>query len=461
MERKDPVRLTQKEQKRLRVIAEVEGGRWSAAEAALVLGLSPRQVRRLRRSYREKGAAAFMHGNRGRPSAHRLSEAVRSRVTELGGSVYANCNDSHMRELLALREGILLSRKSVQRIRRQAGQKPKQRHRPPRHRSRRERMPQEGMLLQIDGSPHHWFGPDRPACTLLGAIDDATGKVVAVLFRPQEDAQGYFLLLRQVLQSHGIPLELYHDRHGIFQPNPKTPASIEDQLEGRQLQTQFGRALEELGIGSIAAHSPEAKGRIERLWLTWQDRLVPELELAGIKDIRAANRFLPGFLRRHNASFAQEAEEPGIAYRPLDPSLDLERMLSFRYQRTVARDNTASLEGRRVQIPPGPKRRSYFAARVWLHEFLDGSLGVWYQDRWLVRGATGKRDAVVRARSRGPELPERPIPVPLPLPAELATRAVAAGALKPTRPAASHPWRRPVLPDAAARPTARTESRTS
>lgn len=432
MERKDNVILSQKEQTRLRVIAEVEAGRWAMEEAARSLGLSLRQVRRLRKKLAEVGAMAFMHGNRGRPSPHRLSEDVRSKVVALGAGRYAACNDSHLQELLLREEGILASRASIQRLRRQAGQKPKQRHRPPRHRSRRDRRAQEGVLLQVDGSLHHWFGPDHTEASLLGAIDDATGKVVAALFREHEDAQGYFLLLRQVLRTRGIPLELYHDRHAIFQDNSSRSLTIEEQLAGRKEPTQFGRALAELGIMPIPAHSPEAKGRIERLWRSFQDRLVVELDLAGIKEIRAANRFLPGFLERYNTRFAQQAEEPGLAYRSLDPGLDLGCILSFRYQRVVARDNTVRLDGRIVQIPPGPKRRSYFAARVWVHEFLDGGLGVRYQDEWLVRGK-GNEVAVVKARKRHPDLPPRPPAPSLPLPLE--TPSPAKWQRTP------HPWR--------------------
>ena len=440
MIRKDLVSLNAKEQRRLKVISEVEAGRLAAVEAAQALGLSLRQVRRLRASLEEEGAGAFMHGNRGRSSQHRLSDELRYHVASLGAGVYAGCNDSHMRELLALREGIILSRASVQRIRRQAGQRPKQRRRPPIHRSRRDRMPQEGMLLQIDGSSHHWFGPDYPRCTLLGAIDDATGNVVAANFREQEDAQGYMLLLRQVLTTQGIPLDLYHDRHSVFQRNSKDPWSVAEQLRGRPDPTQFGHALAELGIGSIAAHSPEAKGRIERLWRSFQDRLVFELELAGITDMKAAGRFLPGFLKRYNDRFAIEAPEPGRAYRPIDQALDLDRILSFRYQRMVARDNTVRLGGRLTQIPPGPKQRSYAGVRVWLHEFLDGSVGVWYQDRWLTRGGSGSPDVKLRARNRTPERPEKPIPLPL---VEPRGASLPGTPMPPWKPAANHPWRTP------------------
>lgn len=294
-------------------------------------------------------------------------------------------------------------------------------------------MPQEGMLLQIDGSPHHWFGPDQPPCSLLVAIDDATGKLVAAVFREQEDAQGYFLLLMQVLRAMGIPLGLYHDRHAVFQDNSRRPWSLEEELAGRQQPTQFGRALEQLGITSIAAHSPQAKGRVERLNGTLQDRLVQELRLAGITGIKAGNRFLPQYRKRFNARFAVRPEEPGLAYRPLDRGLDLDQILSFRYQRVVGMDNTVRLAGRLIQVPPGPKRGSYAGARVWVHEFLDGRLGVWYQDRWLAR-TSARGDVTVRARKRARELPPRPAKTQAPPLHEPPQAAVVTQATP-------HPWR--------------------
>jgi transposase len=436
MDRKELVTLSQKEQQRLHVIAEVDAGRWSVEQAAEVLRLSVRHVWRLRKGYRDSGAAAFMHGNRGKPSPGRIDDATRSRVKELMAGPYAGCNDQHMAELLALREGIRISRKSVERIRREAGVPAARRHRPPRHRRRRDRMPQEGMLLQVDGSSYNWFGLQLPRCTLLGAIDDATGKVVAAVFREQEDAHGYLLLLQQVLKSQGIPLDLYHDRHSIFQDNSTRPWTLAEELQGHKEPTQFGRALDELGITAIAAHSPQAKGRIERLWGTLQDRLTLDLRLAGIKDMRAANRFLPGFLRRFNARFAVQAEEPGLAYRPLDAGLDLSRILSFRYARVVAMDNTVRLEGHLMQVPPGPKRRSYAGCHVWVHELLDGSLGVWYQDRWLARTAM-QGDVTLRARkaARRPSSPVPPKPQRLQLPP-----APSPGVEQATP--SPHPWRR-------------------
>lgn len=454
METKDTVILSQKEQTRLRVISEVSAGRWPVAEAAAALHISERQVRRLRQGFEVRGAGAFMHGNRGLASPHRLDDALKARVVALGAGRYAACNDSHFQELLLRDEGIQLSRASIQRLRRQAGQKPKQRRRLPKHRSRRDRRPREGMLLQLDGSRHHWFGGGRPRCCLLAAIDDATGKVVAALFREQEDAQGYFLLLRQVLKAQGIPIELYHDRHSIFQVNPRRPATITEELIDKREPTQFGRALDELAIISIAAQSPEAKGRIERLWGTWQDRLVVELDLAEVRDMASGNRFLTSYRSRHNSQFAIEPEEPSVAYRSLSPALDLDSILSFRYQRVVARDNTVRLEGHLVQIPPGPRQRSYAGARVWVHEFLDGSLGVRYQDGWLVRGSASKLDPRIKARARGRELPERPATPQAVLPLRISAHQPASPTKSPS-PNSLHPWRR-WTPQ-----PARTESRSS
>jgi transposase len=432
MDRKDPVTLSQREQQRLHVLVEVEAGRWSVEQAAEVLRLSVRHVWRLKGAFGRDGAAALVHGNRGRPSPGRIDDATRMRVQELLAGPYSGCNDHHLAELLALREDIRISRKSVERMRREAGVPAARRRRPPRHRSRRDRMPQEGMLLQVDGSTHHWFGPAQPRCTLLAAVDDATGKPVAAVFREQEDAHGYFLLLKQVLKAKGIPLDLYHDRHSIFQANAKRPWTLQEELQGHKEPTHFGRALEELGITAIAAHSPQAKGRIERLWGTLQDRLPHELRLAGVTDIKSGNRFLLPYLKRYGSRFGVPAPEPGIAYRPVDPMLDLERILSFRYARVVGMDNTVRLDGRLIQIPPGPKSRSYAGAHVWVHELLDGSLGVWYQDRWLAR-TSARGDVSLRARKaarKARPVPPKPQRLPLPQPGQAAKAP------------SVHPWRR-------------------
>lgn len=260
-------------------------------------------------AYKKEGAAALPHGNRGRTPQHALDEGLRNRVVELARTKYAGCNHQHMSELLAEHEGILISRSSIRNILLEAGIKSPRKRRAPRHRSRRERYPQEGMLLQMDASPHDWLQGRGPRLVLVACIDDATGTVPGAEFRYQEDAHGYMLVLRlrQVVLTYGRPLAVYHDRHSIFEQTPTRRGmvewSIEEQLRGEKEPTQFGRVLRELSINPITAHSPQAKGRIERLFGTLQDRLVMELALAGASTLEEANVVLWSYLPRFNKRF--------------------------------------------------------------------------------------------------------------------------------------------------------------
>jgi transposase len=189
MER-ETITMTEKDQQRAHVLTCWIAGELTTPEAIVLLGLSERQAWRLKRRYLAEGPAALVHGNRGRASSHRIAEDVRERVVELAGGRYDGANDCHLTELLAEHEDIALSRSSVRRFRRAAGQPSPRRHRPPRHRSRRERMPQEGLLLQLDGSRHDWLQGRGPWLTLVGAIDDASGRIVAATFRDEEDTAG-------------------------------------------------------------------------------------------------------------------------------------------------------------------------------------------------------------------------------------------------------------------------------
>ena len=305
------------------VLNQVERGDLRGKQAAALMGLCLRQMRRLLAAYRKEGSAALSHGNRGHRPVHALSEETGKQVIALAQGRYAGFNHHHLTELLAEREGLVLSRSSVWRILTAAGLRSSRHRRPAKHRCRRERYPQEGMLLQIDGSRHDWLEGRGPYLTLVGAIDDATGSVPYALFREQEDAQGYFLLLQEIVCSKGIPLALYSDRHGIFQRSVKDPDTLEEQLSGERQPTQFGRALKELGIQPILALSPQAKGRIERLWGTFQDRLVAELRLAGASTMDEANRVLEDFLPRFNARFSVPASQSGFVYHRPPQDLDL------------------------------------------------------------------------------------------------------------------------------------------
>ena len=329
----------------------VDRGEVGIAEAALMLGVSERQIWRLRAAYRQEGAAGLIHGNRGHSSSQRTPEQLRRRVVELAESEqYRGCNQLHLTELLAAHEGLTLSRSTIRRILGEAGIHSPRKRRPPRHRRRRERAPEVGMLLQIDCSPHDWLeGRCRRVCLLAG-IDDATGQIHGAVFRCEEDAAGYLTVLRQVTQERGIPISVYHDRHTIFGSTKAT--SIEAQLAGKRREPgHVERALQELGIRSIAARSPQAKGRIERLFGTLQDRLVIALRLGGADSESKANALLPAFVKSFNEQFGITPAAAGNSYRPWPKELVGDQVFCFKYERTVASDNTVPVPGEEYPAP--------------------------------------------------------------------------------------------------------------
>ena len=440
---KEMVALNRKEQKRLMVLNQVERREISGREAAEVLNFSLRQVRRLLAAYRKEGAAALAHGNRGRKPPHALDDAVKKQVLELARSTYAGCNTQHFTELLAEREDILLSRSSVRRILLEVGIKSPRQRRPPKHRSRRERYPEEGMMLQIDGSNHDWLEGRGPRLTLIGAIDDATGKVPYAIFREQEDAQGYFLLLHHIVDNYGIPMALYHDRHSIFECSSSEPESLEEQLEGKKKPTQFGRLMEELNITSISSYSPQAKGRVERLWETFQDRLVSELRLAGASTLEEANRVLWDFLRRYNQRFAVPAAQSGSAYRQIGQGFIPEEVFCFKYYRTVGSDNVVRFGEHRLQILPANGRSSYARAKVEVHEKMDGSLAVYYQGNCLATKPAPAEAPVLRARNMARVMPDKTDSAGSVLPVVRAGKISETKAPHHPKPGPDHPWRRP------------------
>jgi transposase len=390
--------LTMKEQSRLCIMNAVLERQWSVAEAAPLLGVSERHAWRLLAAYRKEGAAALAHGNRCRVPPNATPMAVQTQVIALAGDRYKGVNHSHLTELLAEREKIVLSRSTLRRLLSKAGL-PSPRHRlPPRHRCRRERMPQEGMLVQIDGSHHCWLGEQRPKFTLYLAVDDATGTVPYALFREQEDTEGYFRLMKGIIQRRGIPLALYSDRYSVFcshWTNETGEASIVD----RDKPTQFGRAMGELGVTQVLARSPEAKGRVERANGTFQDRLVSELRLAGTTNIDEANLFLQEFLPRFNQRFGVPATQPEPCYRLLNSGIDVDAILCVKEKRKVAKDNTVRYHGRTLQLFADKDRRSYARTHVEVQERLDGRLLVCYQGKVLTPGEAPPLAAVLRARS--------------------------------------------------------------
>ncbi len=392
------------------MLTELLAGRLTTIEAALALELSIRHLKRLKARYRREGVASLAHGNRGRRPWHAIDPTLAERVVELARTRYVGLNHSHLADLLAEREGITLERSTIRRLLLRAGLRSPRPRRPPAHRSRRERMAREGVLLQADGSRHRWFGPDEPFATLIGAVDDATGTVPAALFREHEDAAGYLEMLRAIGTDKGLPLALYIDRHGIFTKRASERLTLEEELTGTRLPTQVGRALDELGIRRIHALSPQGKGRIERMWATIQGRLVAELRLEGITTIAAANAYLPGFLVRLNTRFGVPAASPEIAYRPLPDDLDLQRICCFKYGRIVAADNTIRFGGHVLQLGPVSGRRSLARSRVEVHERLDGSLLVLWRGEPVATAAAPADASKLRARSGSRILTDLPDP---------------------------------------------------
>ncbi len=428
---KGDILLSPKEARRLSVLEYTVQGKLSVREAAQLLGLSQRHVKRLKRGLQQQGPAFLAHKNRGRKPKHAVPAATRRQIVELALTRYQGASCQHMAELLAEHEGLHLSAKTIGRILRAAGVPLAHTHRAPRRHRCRDRMPQEGLLVQMDASPHLWLEDRGPKASLHGAIDDATGKILALYFLPEEQTLGYLHVLRQILTHYGIPHSVYTDRHSLFFPPKPQELSLEEELAGADPRfTQFGRALHQLGITHIPARSPQARGRIERLWQTLQERLTVELRLAGIDNYDDANRFLPEFIERFNQRFAITPVEATPAWRP-KPSADLlAQVLALHHPRKATAGSTISFRGRTYQlldshgrVLPLPR-----GALVTVLERLDGSLQALYGDRRY-------RLQVLAVPQALPKVDKPSTPSP-------------SSARQPSKPAPNHPWRRPFKPAA-------------
>jgi transposase len=343
--------LTDSDQLRSDILTRLKGGELSGVRAALLLGLSVRQVRRLASAYALAGLASIPHGNRGRPPHNRLVPATIARIAELTGEggPYHDFNVCHTQELLWEREGVEIGRSTLHKLLHPKAVGPViVKQKVVVHRMRRLREAAKGMMVQVDGSPHDWLEGRAARFCLMGAIDDASGDVLHGHFRPNEDANGYLFMFRDIAVVHGLPVSYYHDKHTILR-SPKKP-TIADDLLGLPPMSHVQRVLYDLGIKSIAAHSPQAKGRIERLWNTFQDRLVKEMRLASVGNIEQANAFLPGFIKRYNVKFAREAASLRPAWRTLEAGFDLDYHFSMQDTRTVKEDHTVSVDGKTLQI---------------------------------------------------------------------------------------------------------------
>jgi transposase len=431
----DRITLTRSEQRRLLVLNHLQSGALLNPEAASLLGLSVRQVRRLRRRYEQEGAAALAHGNRGRRPSHALDPQVAAQVVELAKTKYPGFNQHHFTEMLAEQEHLELSVSTVRRVLSAAGIVAPRKRRPPHYRRRRDRYPRAGMLLQIDGSRHDWLEGRGPYLTLVGGIDDATGLVPWATFRDQENAHAYFELLRVVVQRHGIPLAVYSDRHGIFFQTKGKELTLEEALAGRREPTQFGRLLEELGVQLILARSPQAKGRVERLWGTFQDRLASELRLAKACTSAEAEEVLHRYLPRHNRRFTVQSADSEAAWLPWPKGRHFDELFCFKYRKVIANDHTVKHGAQIIDIPPQPHRMSFAKVEVELREYFDGRLQVHYQGRCLTTTLVNQPKTVYRVDSTGHSKARSQDPMPIADPVPSVPRPK-------WRPPADHPWKR-------------------
>src|SRR5499426_288354 len=394
------LRVNQRELQRMHVVRLTLEGRQSVGRAAKLLGISGRQIKRLRRKIKEQGVEGLVHGNRGKAAWNQTGAAKKQKIIRLAQGRYRGLNDTHLTEKLNEKEQISVSRPTVRRVLRAAGIAAVRKRGVKRHYKRRERKAQEGELLLWDGSAHRWFGSPPGEWSLMAVIDDATGALIHGVFAQQEDAQSYLLCLRQILLEKGIPGAIYMDRHGIFRRNDEH-WTLAEQLVGEQTPTQVGQALKALGIKPIHALTPQAKGRVERLFNTLQDRLVQELRLAGISTPEQGSVFVNGWFRADfNARFAKPPQQTQAAWRALPKALDVERICSFRYDATVGNDNAVRLGGMILDIPPGPRRRGYAKTRVEVRQLLDGRWRVYDKDQLLVETPPPLEQAALRTLRR-------------------------------------------------------------
>jgi transposase len=376
------VLLTMREINRLRVLQGYMDGKMVIEEAARILKRSLRSVYRMLAKVREKGPEGVLHGNRNKVSPRRVPEAVWKKVVQLAMGKYRDINDTHLCEILRKAEGIVMGRETLRGVLRKEGIPSKRKVKRRKYRSRRERKEAFGMMLQLDASPHDWLQGRGPWLTLVGAKDDATGYVWAH-FEEAETTWGYLDLMREVIRTHGVPLSLYADRHSIFHTT-REPTLLE-QLKDVVPLTQFGRAMEELGISVMKAWTPQAKGRIERQWGVFQDRLVVELRLAGASTLEQAREVLKRFLKDYNQRFCCLPKQAAAVFRKAPPKALLHNILCLKETRMVKKDHTVSFDGFVLQIPFCRKYPCIADRQVDVRQYRDGHLEIGYRGSIVAR----------------------------------------------------------------------------
>ena len=419
--RQECVTLSRDELKRVKVMERVLSGSMTNEEASASLGVTCRHLRRLKSKYNQKGEAGLIHGNRGRKPANSLPEELKAEVLRLRGEKYHDANFCHLADLLARRENIHVSRESVRRILKSAGDESKRtRRRPARKHRVRDRRAQAGMLWQTDATPYAWLGEKYGRFALHAVIDDATGIVVGGCFTRNECAEGYSSAISEGMREYGIPMALYSDKHTIFR-SPNEKLTIEQELDGEEKPlSNFGKAMGELGVEHIKANSPQAKGRVERLWETFQDRLPVELRLLGVKDIDGANQALPELLSQHNRKYSVRPEEEESAYTPLPEGVNLEHVFA---KRSVRKTSGGAISYNGCRYVAVSEKDSVFNDKtvVEVRETYGGEVLIWSKGR-----------AIQLRKLDGRKAPEKSVTEP---------KKAERGKKEQYRPPACHPWR--------------------
>jgi len=407
--------MSRGERERSHAVRMVIGKGLGQRQAAELLGICVRQMKRLVRSYRAQGDAGLVSKQRGRVSPRRLDGERRAKIVELLRGKYEGFGPTLAAEKLGELEGLEISRESVRRLQMACGLWKPKRRKAKRVFRLRERRPRFGELIQIDGSPHDWFEGRAPRCVLIVFIDDATGRLTALHMATAETTRAYIVALRRHVQAFGRPLALYSDRHGVFRVNAK-------EAESGDGKTEFNRVTDRLNIEQICARTPQAKGRVERANQTLQDRLIKEMRLAGVASIAAAEAFFPGFIAKHNVSFAVAPRDAEDAHRPL--ALDaaaLEEVLARREERVLTKALTFSCGGVKYAVATKGPGLALRGARITLLHFADGSMRARFKDRELSFTAYGRSgvpaaledektidarlDAIVASLPRSPPAP--------------------------------------------------------
>ncbi len=405
----DMIMARQGELRRLHVIQKVLERVIKQVEAAEILSLSSRQIRRIIKRIRIEGGKGIIHKSRGRPSNRRIPGKIRDKVIHLYRKQYPDFGPTLASEKLLERDGIRVNDETLRMWLIEAGDWKKTRKRRG-HRQWRERKHHYGEMVQMDGSHHDWFEGRGPGCVLMGYIDDATGAVFG-RFYGYEGTIPAMDSFKRYIRKRGLPLKVYLDKHSTYKSTAK--ATIEEELEGVEPLSEFERALKELGVEVSHAHSPQAKGRIERLFRTFQDRVIKEMRLRGVKTIEEGNKFLEEYLPLYNKRFSVRPREKDDVHRPFPRGMDLNSILCIKTERTLRNDFTVAHNHKLYQIEDATK-----ASKVIVQDRMDGSMIITYQGQAL----------------RFKEITERPI--------RENKQPVATKRRKTYIPPADHPWRR-------------------